>query len=466
MPEFHAEPYIYLPDVTHKSALVAWGAFYFRTTSSGKWKIIDDHDLKYIHPPRKDSIGAKSAPYGPARVEVYDPSGDLVSVANTEVANHCWVAGLSPDTEYRYKVFVKDQEWAVGERWDWSATDKALVQIGNRYDNRFRTNPDPTVPAASLAFAVIGDFGVGVKRESPTRRQQKVANALRRAVDASDVRLILTTGDNVYAGMRLLGIPVGGSGDEDDDWFFTYFQPYRYVINRVPVFPSIGNHDASETEERDDRAQVEDNFYLRERLVGGEESAGRASFCPGLFYRFRYGSDIEFVCLDTSKEDFFRGRRLFEYAKHWDFLEKTFQEDQRAAMWRIPFCHHPPYCAGPQHGNTRSMQRLIPLLQRAGVKVMFCGHEHNFQHSLADGIHYFVTGAAGKLRRSPPDKFEEAHTVTWATDCHFLLGHIAGMTMTVRALGEIDTMAEIPSDITRLDPGGRSHTGAIKIFRS
>ena len=72
MPEFHAEPYIYLPAVTHKSALVAWGAFYFRTTSSGKWKIVDDHDLKYVHPPRKDSIGAQSAPYGPARVEVYD----------------------------------------------------------------------------------------------------------------------------------------------------------------------------------------------------------------------------------------------------------------------------------------------------------------------------------------------------------------------------------------------------------
>ena len=466
MPEFHAEPYIYLPDVTHKSALVAWGAFYFRTTSSGKWKIIDDHDLKYVHPPRKDSIGAKSAPYGPARVEVYDPSGTLVSVANTEVSNHCWVSGLNPDTEYRYKVFVKEQEWAVGERWDWSASDKALVQTGNRYDNRFRTNPDPVSPAASLSFAVIGDFGVGVKRDSPTRRQQKVANALRTAVDAHDVRLILTTGDNVYAGMRLLGIPIGGSGDEDDDWFFTYFQPYRYVINRVPVFPSIGNHDASETEERDDRAQVEDNFYLRERLVGGEESAGRASFCPGLFYRFRYGSHIEFVCLDTSKEDFFRGRRLFEYSKHWDFLEKSFQEDRDSTMWRIPFCHHPPYCAGPQHGNTKSMQRLIPLFQRAGVKVMFSGHEHNFQHSLADGIHYFITGAAGKLRRSPPDRFDEAHTITWATECHFLLAQISGDTMTVRALGEVDAMDQKPLDITRLDPEGRPQIGPIEIIRA
>ena len=84
MPEFHAEPYIYLPAVTHKSALVAWGAFYFRTSSRGRWKIVDDDDLKYIHPPRKDSIGAQSAPYGPARVEVYDAAGALASVARTD----------------------------------------------------------------------------------------------------------------------------------------------------------------------------------------------------------------------------------------------------------------------------------------------------------------------------------------------------------------------------------------------
>ena len=463
MPEFHAEPYVYLPALSHKSALVAWGAFYFRATSRGASKLVNDHDLQYVHPPRKDSIGAKSAPYGPARVEVYNTAGRVVSVATTEVANHCWVTGLEPDHEYTYKVFVKDEEWAAGERWDWSAGDKALVQAGNRYDNRFCTNPDPTAPASSLCFAVIGDFGVGVKKDSPTRRQQKVANALRHVVDTHRVRQILTTGDNIYAGTRLLGIPIGGSGDEDDDWFFTYFQPYRYVINRVPVFPSIGNHDADETEERDDRAQVEDNFYLRERLAGGEEAAGRASFCPGLFYRVRYGSNIEFICLDTSKEQFFRRRRLFEYPKHWEFVEASFPDDRGGSLWRIPFCHHPPYCAGPQHGNTKSMQRLVPLFQRAGVRVVFSGHEHNFQHSFADQIEYFVTGAAGKLRRSPPDGFEQAHTVSWATECHFLLAEIAGDRMTVRALGEVDTPGQAPADIPRFDPGGRPRVGPIEI---
>jgi tartrate-resistant acid phosphatase type 5 len=465
MPEFHAEPYVYLPSVSHKSALIAWGAFYFRTSTRGKSKIVDDDDLKYVHPPRKDSIGAQSAPYGPARVEIYNCAGTIVGMAKTEVANHCWVPGLMPDTEYTYKVFVKDHEWGAGERWDWSASDRALIQAGNRYDNRFCTTPDPSVPAASLSFAVIGDFGVGVKKDSATRRQQKVANALRRVCQTEPVRLIITTGDNVYAGKRLLGIPIGGTGDEDDDWFFTYFQPYRYIINRVPVYPSIGNHDADETEERDDRAQVEDNFYVRERILA-EEASGRASFCPGLFYRFRYGSDIEFVCLDTSKEDFFRGRRLFEYPKHWDFVERSFPEDRTASLWRIPFAHHPPYCAGPQHHNTKGMDRLIPLFERSGVKVMFSGHEHNFQHSRADGIDYFITGAAGKLRRTPPDRFDGAHTVSWATDCHFLLARIDGDRMLVRAIAEMPTPGGSPTDITRLDPEGRPIAGPMEVRRA
>src|SRR5688572_21261167 len=206
MPEFHSEPYIYLPAVSHKSALIAWGAFYFRTNSKGHWKIVDDDDLKYVHPPRKDSIGAQSAPYGPARVEVYDRTGAVVSVAKTETCNHVWVTGLTPDTEYTYKVLVKGVEWATGERWDWSAEHKALAQNGGRYENRFRTNPEATRPASDVAFAVIGDFGIGVRHHSPNRRQLQVAHALRRIVESEDVRFLLTTGDNIYAGRRILGL--------------------------------------------------------------------------------------------------------------------------------------------------------------------------------------------------------------------------------------------------------------------
>ena len=45
MPEFHSEPYVYLAGLSHKSALIAWGAFYFKTRTDGRAKLVDDQDL-------------------------------------------------------------------------------------------------------------------------------------------------------------------------------------------------------------------------------------------------------------------------------------------------------------------------------------------------------------------------------------------------------------------------------------
>ena len=329
------------------------------------------------------------------------------------------------------------------------------------YLQEFRTLPNPTEPLTSpFTFAVIGDFGTGIRKPStPLRRQLEVARALERAVHEHDVRLILTTGDNIYASKRFL-LWTKDSGGEDDDWFFTFFQPYRYAIARVPVCPSIGNHDTSETEECDDREQVLDNFYLRERLAT-EEAAGRASLGPGLFYRFRVSSDVEFVCIDTSKEHFFKRGRLFEYPKHREFLRQAFPDASDGGIrWRIPFCHHPPFCAGPQHRNTDRMEDVVTLFEQGGVRAVFSGHEHNFQHSFWNGVHYFVSGAGSKIRSGAPGRMDEAHTVSWAPVCHFLLVTISGDRMIVRAIGESD---EGLVDVERFDIDSNRLSGPMVV---
>jgi len=391
---------------------------------------------------------------------VRDESGGVVAVAKTNECNHVQISGLQPDTRYTYTVRVKHEAWATGLRWDWDPALQGLAQSGGIYTNEFRTLPDPTLPlAAPFTFAVIGDFGTGIRRPSTAiKRQREVGLALQRAVDTHNVRLILTTGDNIYASRRFL-LWTKDSGDEDDDWFFTFFQPYRYAINRVPVCPSIGNHDTRETEECDDRGQVMDNFYLATRLAS-EEAAGRASVGPGLFYRFRVASDVEFVCLDTSKEHFFRRGRLFSYPKHREFVTAAFPAlPAERIAWRIPFCHHPPFCAGPQHRNTDGMEELVELFEGGGVRACFSGHEHNFQHSQHGGIDYFVSGAGSKIRSGTPSRMEEAHTVSWAPTCHFLLVTINGSSMTVRAIGEDDN--GVLRDIERFDAEGKRLSGPM-----
>jgi len=473
MPDFHAEPYIYLAGLTHKAALIAWGGFYFRVRrrkNGDEWKLVDDSDLDHVHPPRRESIGARSEPFGEARVEVFDSSGNLVSFAETTRMNHSWVTGLAPDTEYTYRVFVNGEEWATGERRDWmvDAEGQGLKLGGRVYDNRFRTHPHPD-ERAPLTFAVIGDFGIGVRRASkPDRCQREVAAALDKAVDVRGIRLLLTTGDNIYAGKTLLGIPFGATGDEDDDWFFTFYQPYRYIINRIPVYPAVGNHDTGETEASDDRQQLIDNFFLNERF-SGEESAGRSSIEPGLMYRFHYGADIEFVCVDTSRQSMLFGDRFFEHKNHASFLDASFPditvEGTVERPWRIPFTHHPPFCAGPQHSNSKSMIRhLVPLFKRSGVKAVFSGHEHNFQHSRAEGINFFITGAGGKVRLEPPSNFADAHTTCWAASGNFLIVKVTRDQMVVTPMAALGAIGEL-AELVTFDPAGSQVAVPIVINR-
>ena len=446
MPEYYQERFLNIAGVTHKSVLIAWGAFFFRVKDrEGEFKLVDDGDLKN----RKDSIGARSSPYGNAIVEVLDNTGRVVSSSITNAQNHCWVVGLQPDTEYSYRVVVGGEEWGGGQLNDWiQRNDKMGLFPGRQYVNRFRTHPHPERPAdGPLTFAIIGDFGTGVKKAN--RPQAKIAALLEKAVDEFNVRFVLTMGDNIYAGKRLLGLAIGATGDEDDDWYFTFYQPYRYILNRIPFYPTVGNHDSKETEDRDDRAQVIDNFYIAERIKG-EEAAGRATQGPGLFYQFRYGSNIEFVCVDTSKDKtLFKGGRLFEEETNANYLRNAFRVGDNSPLWRIPFCHHPPFSAGPKHHNTTEMTQLLPILQAAGVRVMFSGHEHNFQHSHHSGIHYFISGAAGKLRSGTPDKFDKAHTLSWAPENHFLLVTIDGREIRIRAIGGIQNNQL--TDVQRLD---------------
>jgi tartrate-resistant acid phosphatase type 5 len=442
--EFHREEYLQLADVTYKTAIISWGSFFFRIKDKrGDFKLVDDSDLDRVHPPRRQTIGAHSEPYGDAVVEVRETAtGEVAAVAATSLTNYVRITGLTADTEYSYRVMVNGEPWAEGELFDWVVEHGAggLAPVGGRYDNRFRTHAHPTV-STPLAFAVLGDFGVGVRKPStPKNQQREIAAALTHAVNTSGVRLILTTGDNIYAGKKVLGLAIGATGDEDDDWFFTFYQPYRYILNRVPFYPSVGNHDSGEAEfDNDDRNQLMDNFFLLQRF-DAPEIAPFASMNPGLFYRFRFGADVEFVCLDTSKASPIPGDRYFLNPKHLAFLDETFVANAATdkPIWQVPFAHHPPYTAGPRHHNSESViAHLVNRFQLAGVRAGFFGHEHNFQLSVADAAHYFVTGGGGKVSPEPPaaDRFAAAFTVAWASEGHFLLVKVNGAHMTVEPIG-------------------------------
>ena len=184
----------------------------------------------------------------------------------------------------------------------------------------------------------------------PDRCQREVAAALEKAVDHAGHSAFTDDRRQHLRRQRRYWHPLGATGDEDDDWFFTFISRIATLSTVIPVYPSVGNHDTGETEASDARQQLLDNFFLNERFAG-EESAGRSSIGPGLFYRFHYGADIEFVCIDTSRQSFLFGDRFFEHENDGSFLDAAFPdvaaEGTGEQPWLIPFTHHPPFCAGP-----------------------------------------------------------------------------------------------------------------------
>jgi hypothetical protein len=448
MQEMHFEPYIYLADVTDRSVLLTVGGAYFKTRKKDghtEFKIVDDDDLDQIHPPRKQTIGASSASYGQLRVEVFDASGTTRVAMGASSGNSCWITtGLEPATEYTYKVFVDGKPWADRDLFDWSVDGdvEGLALQGGRYVNRFKTKPAPGT-TAPVTFAVLGDYGRGIHADSvedEDNRQTQIAALLKWAVDTQDVAFVLSTGDSIYSHSQ-------GTGKEDDDWFFTFYQPYRYVINRVPVYPASGNHDDAESESSDDRAQLYDNFYVEQRF-SRLVPQGRAALEDGLFYTVRWGAGLEIICLDTSKGSsgffgLFSGKRRFQLDTNAQFLTNAFPKlNADDGVRRLPFGHHPAYCAGPAHGNTQSVidEIVRGRCDDARIRALIVGHEHNFQYSIDGGLHQFVSGGGGSIRRNPPSSlnFPHAKTRAWGGNeqGHILLVTIDGDQMRVRPIGE------------------------------
>lgn len=419
----HREPYLTLAAVTEMSALITWGAFFFDVTGEemdGRFKLINDKDLKFLNPPRKTTIGESSDTYGTATLEVWEEGGGgepvkvPVDPKPGERLNHAWVTGLKPDTTYRYRLTVMGDPWADDERRDWvvKGSKQGMILNKGRYENVFRMYPPADQPTPDFAFAVIGDYGRGVKDASTqTTRQREVAAALYRAVEEKGVRFVLTTGDNVY-----------GGGGMDSDWFFSYYQPYRYVINRVPVYPSCGNHDTGESEGggenefSDDYAELLDNFYIRQRFLSDKGDEGDALKETGLFYDFNFGRDFQFVSIDTAEQE--SGEpRPFERTENLDFVKQIIPDAQGAApeVWRIPFFHHPAFCYGPEHGNTQKViDKLVPIFEKGGVRLVLSGHEHNLQMMKRNGVNYVLTGGAGEVRTGGLSPGAKNDNVAWS----------------------------------------------------
>ena len=339
-----------------------------------------------------NTIGRSAPSFGLATIKL---GGKTASTR----ANSITIAGLEPDHEYRYEVSVGDSKVGEGHVRTWA--DKA----------------------DKLAFFVIGDYGTG--KEPQFRVARKMREEFEQLEKTSNpVRFMLSTGDNIYG--NIAGYLLGAlqTGTKDSDWAPKFFEPYERLIASVPFFLTLGNHDGNETEARGDLAAILDNApYPQDK--------------PGRYYSFTYGGLAKFVGLDSTKntESGPATPVFLEEGAEFHWMQQEFAKAH--PMWLIPFYHHPAFNAGPLHApSLRDLHHWVDLFARSGVKVVFNGHEHNFQMSEAneqsEGIRFITSGAGGELRAGNVlHKMKKRNIAAWASENHFLLVEIYGKTMRV-----------------------------------
>ena len=247
----------------------------------------------------------------------------------------------------------------------------------------------------ALAFAVIGDSGSGAKA------QYQVANQMAAVHKVFPFNFVLMMGDNLYG------------GDNPRDFDRKFAQPYKALLDdRVNFYAALGNHDDP------GRQILYDNFNM-----DGKK-----------YYSFKPRNDVHFFALNSNYMD----RRQLEW------FEKEISTSN--SPWKIVFFHHPLYSSGRKHGSDTELRSVLePLLVKHGVDVVFTGHEHFYEQiTPKNGIHYFIVGSSGKLRKGNI-KSSQMSAKGFDQDNAFLIAEISGDEMLFQAISRTGKTVDVGS---------------------
>jgi hypothetical protein len=208
----------------------------------------------------------------------------------------------------------------------------------------------PALPnrAESLKFAVLGDNGTG------KQPQFDVAAQMTRTHQVFPFDLVVMLGDNFY----------GSQAPTDLENKFA--KPYRPLLDAGVIFrAALGNHDDIAT------------INYPPINMGGQR-----------YYTY-VRRQVRFIVLDTNVLD----------APQIAWARATLA--QATEPWKIAYFHHPLYGNSGRHGSNVDLRVLLePVLIEFGVQVVFSGHDHVYERLKPQrGIHYFVAGSGGQLRK-------------------------------------------------------------------
>ena len=259
------------------------------------------------------------------------------------------VDGLQPGTDYRYRIFGKEQL---------SIDPSYALNYGGERDlcKEFKVRTLDK-KAESCEFSIVNDIHANAERY----------RKLLAPLDRKETDFVVLNGDMVNSSHKI-----------DTVIKYTYDVVKQYIAE-LPVFYVNGNHETRGSE-----------FHLLPNIVGTPTGT--------YYYTFRQGP-VAFLVLDGAEDkpddsveysgtaDFDRYR-----AEELEWLKQAVKDPEfNSAPYRIVFVHIPPLARQDAwYGEKQLHDKFLPVLNEAKVDLMVSGHTHRtFYHPIqSDGNNF------------------------------------------------------------------------------
>ncbi len=258
------------------------------------------------------------------------------------------LTGLTPATKYYYSIGgLKDT-------------------LQGNSDNYFSTLP-VTGTENIYRIGVFGDPGyLSVK-------QANVRDEFLKYLGRNYLDAWILLGDNAY------------NDGTDAEYQSKFFNVYKDLLKKYPMFPSPGNHDYHDADFTAEYAQNNHNTaYYQNFSMPVDGEAGGVSSHNQAFFSFDIGN-VHFLSLDSyGKEE----KQYFLYdttGPQMKWVKKDLEANKNKE-WIIVYTHFPPYSMTTHNSDTESglykvRENVIPILERYGVDLVICGHSHGYERS-------------------------------------------------------------------------------------
>jgi hypothetical protein len=271
-------------------------------------------------------------------------AGFIESAEESALPPECYQAGIVAKT----KQVVPEQAGDADDFWRY-VERRGLCK---RLAEAIRTRPVPLRPTAAsdskLRLAVIGATRSGSASQP---------SALLDAVAVEGAALVVHTGDLV-------------ASDYEAAWQ-TWFAGADAMLAAAPIVPVVG--------ERDLPAWGSDRFGQLFSVAEDERLGHTYAVDEG---------PVHLALLDSTAD--------LDAVAAW--LETDlFAAELRGVKHRFVVLHWGPYSSGPSRGNGAAVASIVPVLRRHAVDAVLSGHDAIYEHGIADGVHYFVSGGAGNV---------------------------------------------------------------------